>query len=215
MSLLPPATREQLPADLHPLWDECERSLPAFRNLWATMAHSPTIFRHIWGELLELKRTSPVSARHFELAIVVVSALNRCTYCVSHHAPLAQATGLTDRQLASVSGLVLGPLAEDHDFPPRQGFSPEDGLVIDLAHFLMWSGIYPHVAGVHPRTVHRLRRRLFARLAERFTPRQLEELTWRITQCVAFNWHNDFLELDIEPAVTPVALGEPPAAARA
>lgn len=214
MPLLLPATREQLPADLHPLWDECERTLPAFRNLWATMAHSPAIFRHVWGQLLELKRASPVAARHFELAIVVVSALNRCRYCVSHHAPLARAAGLTDQQLAYVSGLALGPLGEDHAFPPRPGFSPEDGLVIDLAHFLVWSGIYPHAAEVHPRTVHRLRRRLFDRLAERFTPRQLEELTWRIAQCVAFNWHNDFLELDLEPAVAPVALEEAPAAGR-
>jgi len=206
-----PATRDQLPADLHPLWDECEHTLPAFRNLWATMAHSPTIFRHIWGELLELKHTSPVSARHFEMAIVVVSALNRCTYCVSHHAPLAQATGMSDAQLAYLSGLRLGPLPEDHDFPTRPGFAREDSLVIDLAYLLMWSGIYPHVVGVHPRVVHRLRRRLFGLLAERFSPRQLEELTWRIAQCVAFNWHNDFLELDVEPTVTPLTVAEAPA----
>jgi len=39
---------------------------------------------------------------------------------------------------------------------------------------------------------------------EHFTPRQIEELTWCITQCVAFNWHNDFLKLDIEVGVTPL-----------
>jgi hypothetical protein len=43
------------------------------------------------------------------------------------------------------------------------------------------------------------------RLRERFSERQIEELTWRIVQCVAFNWHNDFLELDVEPGVTPRA----------
>ena len=46
------------------------------------------------------------------------------------------------------------------------------------------------------------RRRLFDRLAARFSPRQIEELIWRTTQCVAFNWHNDLLELDPEPEVT-------------
>jgi hypothetical protein len=99
--------------------------------------------------------------------------------------------------------LTLDPLPEDHDFPPRHGFTPDDSLVIDLAHFLVWSGIYPHAADVHPRVVHGLRRRLMARLRERFSERQVEELTWRIVQCVAFNWHNDFLELDVEPGVTP------------
>jgi hypothetical protein len=44
--------------------------------------------------------------------------------------------------------------------------------------------------------VHALRRRLHARLAAHFSPRQIEELTWRIAQCVAFNWHNEFIEID-------------------
>jgi hypothetical protein len=44
------------------------------------MANSPTIFRHVWGQLLELKRTSPVAARRFEIGIVVVSVLTRCAY---------------------------------------------------------------------------------------------------------------------------------------
>ena len=203
MPLLRPLTRAEVAEDLRPLWDECARSLPTFANLWATMAHSPTIFRHVWGQLLELKRTSPVAGRHFEIGIVVVSALNRCTYCVSHHAPLAESAGLSAEQVATLSSLTLGPLADDHDFPPRAGFTRDDGLVVDLAHFIMWSGVWAGSAGVHPRVVHRLRRRLYARLAETFSPRQLEELTWRIAQCAAFNWHNEFFELDVETGVTP------------
>jgi AhpD family alkylhydroperoxidase len=203
MALLPPLTRDQVAPDLLPLWDECARHLPAFEHLWSTMAHSPTIFRSIWSQLLELKRESPVQARHFELAIVVVSALNRCTYCVSHHAPLARQTGYSPAQVEYITGLTLGPLPEDHVFPPRPGFSREDGLVIDLAHFLVGAGLSPHTGSASPRVVHVLRRRLFALLAERFTPRQIEELVWRTTQCVAFNWHNEFLEIDVEPGVTP------------
>ena len=126
MGLLQPLTREQVSADLHPLWDECAKHVPAFEHLWATMAHSPTIFRTVWAQLLELKRESPVEARHFETAIVVVSALNQCTYCVSHHAPLAELTGLTPDQVHDLSGLTLGPLDGDHAFPPRPGFPRED-----------------------------------------------------------------------------------------
>lgn len=203
MPLLPMPTREQVDPELRPLWDECERTYPSFKHLWATQAHSPTLFRHVWGQLLELKRRSPVEARHFEIGIVVASTLNRCRYCVSHHAPLAEAAGLTSEQVETLAGLTLEALGEDHTFPPRPGFTPDDSLVIDLAHFLVWSGIYPHAADVHPRVVHRLRHRLMARLRERFSERQIEELTWRIVQCVAFNWHNDFLELDVEPGVVP------------
>jgi AhpD family alkylhydroperoxidase len=80
-----------------------------------------------------MKRSSPVVARHFELAIVVVSGLNRCRYCVSHHAPLAAAPGLSPSQVEVVERLDLRPLPESHDFPPRPGFTREDNLVIDLA----------------------------------------------------------------------------------
>jgi hypothetical protein len=80
MPLLPLVTREQLPDDLRPLWDDCERFAPTFRHLWATMANSPTIFRHVWGQLIELKHTSPIEARQFELGILVVSTLTRCAY---------------------------------------------------------------------------------------------------------------------------------------
>lgn len=159
------------------------------------MAHSPTIFRHVWGQLLELKRTSPVEARQFELGIVVVSTLTRCAYCLAQHTPLAEAAGLTTTQIEAIAKLDLGPLPDGHAFPPRAGFSVPDGLVVDLAHFLVWAGIYARTADVHPRGVHRLRRRLHARLTASFSPRQIEELTWRFTQCVAFNWHNEFLEL--------------------
>src|SRR5687767_12932927 len=136
MPLLPLMTREQVDPEVRPLWDECERLFPAFRHLWATQAHSPIVFRHVWGQLLELKRKSPVEARHFEIGIVVASSLNRCRYCVSHHAPLAEATGLTAAQVESLAALTLDPLPDDHDFPLRPGFTPEDSLVIDLAYFL-------------------------------------------------------------------------------
>jgi AhpD family alkylhydroperoxidase len=177
------------------------------------MAHSPTVFRHVWGQLLELKRSSPVAARHFEIAIVAVSRLNRCAYCVAHHVPLAEAAGLRPDQLDALASLGLGPLSADHDFPPRPGFSRAEGLVVDLAHFIVWSGVYPHMAPVHPRLVHALRRRLFGALAEHFSRREIEELAWRTAQCVAFNWHNEFLELDLEPGLTPAPAPSPPAAA--
>jgi hypothetical protein len=91
-------------------------------------------------------------------------------------------------------------LAEDHAFAVYPGFDADDSLVIDLARVVVLAGLH---AGAHPRVVHRLRRELVDRLAARFTPRQIEELVWRTTQCAAFNWHNELLELDLEPEVRP------------
>jgi hypothetical protein len=83
------------------------------------------------------------------------------------------------------------------------GFDADDSLVAHLARFTVWAGLQAPAAGVHPRVIHQRRRQLFDRLAARFSPRQIEELVWRTTQCAAFNWHNDLLELDLEPDVVP------------
>ena len=200
MALLKPLTRDEVAPDLTPLWDECERVYPDFRNLWATMAHSPIVFRHVWGQLLALKRESPVQARHFEIAILVVSNATRCEYCVAHHTPRALGTGLTAAQVSQLAALTAAEPREDETFAATHpGFDTADSLVIDLARFTVWAGL----RAPHPRLVHRLRRRLFDRLAAVFSPRQIEELVWRTTQCAAFNWHNELLELDLEPEVSP------------
>lgn len=125
---------------------------------------------------------------------------------MAHHWPLAARAGLTLGQVDALTTLTLGPLAEDHAFPPRPGLAPDDSLVVDLAYFLVWSVVWPHVEPVQPRTLAALRRRLLARLAERFEPRALEELVWRTAQCVAFNLHNDFFGLDLEAGVSPAPL---------
>jgi AhpD family alkylhydroperoxidase len=202
MPLLEPLTRDAIAPELLPLWDECERTYPDFRNSWATMAHSPVLFRHVWGQLLALKHDSPVAPRHFEIVILVMSSANRCEYCVAHHTPRARGTGLTEAQVAYLATPVAD-LADDHAFAPHPGFDADDGLVIDLARFTVWAAMRAPAAGVHPRVVHRRRRELFRRLAARFSPRQIEELVWRTTQCAAFNWHNELLELDLEPEVAP------------
>jgi AhpD family alkylhydroperoxidase len=204
MALLKPMTRDEVAPELVELWDECERTYPDFRNLWATMAHSPIVFRHVWGQLLALKRSSPVDARHFEIAILVVSNATRCDYCVAHHVPRALGTGLTDAQIGYLATLTGTTLADDETFTAvHPGFDAAASLAVDLARFTVWAGLRAPGADVHPGVVHRLRRRLFEQLAARFTARQIEELVWRTTQCAAFNWHNDLLELDLEPEISP------------
>jgi AhpD family alkylhydroperoxidase len=201
MPLLKPLTRDQIEPELTPLWDECERTYPDFRNLWATMAHSPIVFRHVWGQLLALKRDSPVEARHFEIVILVVSNATRCDYCVAHHTPRALGTGLTAAQVRYLTSLAGTGLADDEAFVAEHpGFGAADSLVIDLARLTVWVGLQ----APHPSAVHRRRRQLFERLAAAFSPRQIEELVWRTTQCAAFNWHNELLELDLEPEVSPL-----------
>jgi len=135
----------------------------------------------VWGQLLALKH---------DMTRITIS---KCR----------AATGLSSTQVAYLATLTGTGVSEDHDVTIHPGFDDDDSLVIDLARFTVWAGMQAPAAGVHPRVVHRMRRRLFDRLAARFSPRQIEELVWRTTQCAAFNWHNELLELDLEPELSP------------
>jgi len=201
MPFLHPNSRDKIPEHLHRLWDACEENYPQFKNLWATMAHSPIIFRHIWGELLELKRSSPVEAKHFELAIVIASALTACNYCVSHHSPRVASHGYTVEQL---NVLDQTKLTSKPEWIYSSLFSEIDNLVMDLSYHLVWSGTYGQAHKVPQRIIYENKKRIFQSLEKFFGKQQIEELVWRITQCVAFNWHNDFLEIDIEEEVVPL-----------
>lgn len=201
LALLKPLNKEDLSEDLQNQWDLYEKEEPTFRNLWGTQAHSPTIFKHIWQNLLNFKKDSPVSQHHFELTILVTSNLATCNYCVSHHSPRAIKQGFTEKQLNLILGIRLNKEScwEDND-----AFNKDDNLVIALAYHLVWSGIYAQAHNIHPRVIFHERNKIHDRLISSFSPQQIEELVWRTTQCIAFNWHNDFLEIDIEPSVIPV-----------
>src|SRR2546428_735174 len=161
---------------------------PILIGPWANAAPAASIviaaivFRHVWRQLLDLKRESPVDARHFEIAILVVSHVTRCDYCVSHHTPRALGTGLTTAQveyLATVGGASLDANGTVGQHP---GFDGDESLVIDLARFILWAGMRAPAAGVAPRFVHDLRRRLLHRVAPPFSPPHIGALTLGPTQ---------------------------------
>ncbi|NEP14689.1 MAG: hypothetical protein F6K14_31735 [Symploca sp. SIO2C1] len=195
MSLLTPTTRDTLSPEIQQIWDACEENYPQFKNLWSTMANSPIILSHVWGQLLTIKKQSPVAAKHYEIAIVVASNLMTCEYCVSHHSPRAAAQGYSPEQLEVLDNIRLtdGPAWKYNSL-----FDDTDNLVIDLAYHLVWSGTYAKAHQVPQRIIYEHRQRIFKALEEKFNKQQIEELVWRTTQCVAFNWHNDFFEIDLE-----------------
>jgi len=69
----------------------------AFENQAGVMAQRPPIFKHVWSLLVDLADEAVVSKRHLELALVTVSLLNKCTYCVSHHAPKLAIQGVSEQ----------------------------------------------------------------------------------------------------------------------
>ena len=95
MSRVSIKTKDDLPAELRPLWDKMT-TYGAFENQAGVMAHRPPIFKHVWSLLVDLADEAVLSKRHLELALVTVSLLNKCTYCVSHHAPKLAIQGVSE-----------------------------------------------------------------------------------------------------------------------
>jgi uncharacterized peroxidase-related enzyme len=168
--------RDDLPAGLRPLWDKMTTH-GAFENQAGVMAHRPPIFEHMWSLLANLADEAVLSKRYLELALVTVSLLNKCDYCVSHHAPRLVVQGVSEAGAAR--------LLDYRDHPELDAV---DKLVAEysIAVTNNWN---------------KTRDEIFTRLREHFSEAEIVELTWRIALCGAFNRFNDILQLDIERGV--------------
>ena len=125
------------------------------------------------GLLLELKDDNVLPARYLEIALVVVSRLNQCDYCVTHHAPRLIAEGLSSDTVAAILEI---------DCP---GLDPIDRLVRDFSVQVT-------------QTPGRVRDQIFDDLRQHFTEEQIVELVLRIALCGFFNRFNDALQIEIE-----------------
>ncbi len=158
-----------------------------FGNLAGAMAHRPPILANVFRMMSELRGEGVLPRRSLELALVAVSRLNECEYCVAHHGPMLAVEGMSADGVRSVL-----------DYEDHPEMDDADRLVVE----------YARAVTLEP---NRVRDSLFERLREHFDEPQIVELTWRIALCGAFNRFNDVLQLEIEDDVEPLA----PAAAQA
>ena len=115
--------------------------------------------------------------RHLEIALVTVSRLNECDYCVSHHAPRLMAEGLARETVER----ILEP-----DCP---GLDDVERLVRDYA-----------VQVTHD--ARRVSDAQFTAMRDHFSEAQMVELTLRIALCGFFNRFNDAMRIEMEEGVT-------------
>jgi uncharacterized peroxidase-related enzyme len=177
MSRVSIKTRDDLPDELKPLWDKMT-TYGAFENQAGVMAQRLPIFKHMWSMLIDLADEAVLSKRYLELALVTVSLLNKCTYCVSHHAPKLAIQGVSEEGAERLL-----------DYKDHPELDVVDKLVVEYAIAVTnnWN---------------RTRDEIFARLRQHFSEAQIVELTWRTALCGAFNRFNDILQFDIEQGVT-------------
>lgn len=170
---LPPATRE--------VYERYASAYGPFANQVAVFAHVPPAVNHLMSMLMELRAAATLKRRHLELAIVVVSQLNECHYCVAHHKPMLEVEGLS---AAGVDRLL--------SYADHPELDAADRLVVE----------YAIQVTKEPR---RVRDALFERLRTHFSEAEIVELTLRITLTSFFNAFSEALGIDEEHAVAAAA----------
>ena len=165
----------ELPPDLAEIYENFAGAYGPFRNQVAVFAHVPQALRHLMSMLMELREAKTLPKRYLEIAIVVVSKLNECHYCVAHHKPFLVVEGLSPE---GIDRLL--------DYQDHPELDQVDRLVVEYAQ-AAWE------------TPNRIRDNLFERLRAHFTEAQVVELTLRITLCGFFNRFNDALQIEEEP----------------
>jgi uncharacterized peroxidase-related enzyme len=176
MTRVPLLASTALPPDIAQTYETFAQSYGPFRNQAAVLAHVPPALDHLCKMLMELKARQGIAWRYVELAIVVVSKLNACQYCVAHHAPKLQVEGLS---AAAIDRLP----ATDHP-----DLDEVDRLVVEYATLVT-------------QQPGRIRDAVFDRLRQHFTDAQIVELTLRISLCGAYNRLSEALQIDAEAEV--------------
>ena len=173
-----PRVRELAPEEVkdpeaREIYDRFARDYGPFLNQVKVFAHRPPALKHIMGLLLDLADEAILPKRYLEIALVTVSKLNECGYCVAHHAPR-----LTDQGFAAeAADAILDEVVPE--------FDEVDHLVRDFARDVTDNFQY-------------MRDESFDKLRAHFSEEQIVELTLRSALCGFFNRFNDVMQLSIE-----------------
>ena len=165
---------EEVPPQVREVYERFAGGYGAFRDQVGVFAHVPSSVAHLMAMLLELREQKNVPYRYIELAVVVVSKLNQCHYCVGQHQPLLV-----------IEGISPGGVDKVLDYETNPELDEVDRLVVE----------YSIAVTNAPQ---RIRDELFARLRRHFSEAQIVELTLRIALCGFFNRFNDALQIERE-----------------
>ncbi len=166
----------RLPADAQEIYHRFITDYGPFENQVKIFAQRPPALRHIMGLLLELADDAVLPKRYLEIALVTVSKLNACEYCVAHHGPRMTSQGFDARAFEQLL---------DDEVP---GFDEIDHLVRDYSVQVTNNFQY-------------MRDAIFDKLKQHLSEEQIFELTLRIALCGFFNRVNDSLQISMEDGV--------------
>ena len=171
-------TESDVAPDVREVLENVEQlGLERFMNQFAALAHHPPLMHGFHTLMRAYYKDSVVEKKYIELAILMVSQLNKCNYCVVHHTPPALNYGITAGQVHAI---------EDGSWHDSELFNPVERTVLRF------------VEQMNTRKG-RIDDTLFDELSQNFDRAQIIELTVRAGMCEFFNRFNEVLQLDIEP----------------
>ena len=171
-------TRDEVSPDALEIYDQ-GLNYGSFANQIAVLAHRPPILNNVFKMMLEIREQEVVPRKYLEVALVAVSKLNQCTYCVSHHTPM----------LMSEAGLTAEGVENLLEYENHPELDDAQKMIVEYTIALY-------------RDHHRIRDEMFDRLRKHFDDAQIVELTFRITFGIGLNRLNDVLQIPIEEDVT-------------
>ena len=119
---IPRLDRSQVDSATAEVFDTYQKERGNVPNMFRTVAHRPEILRTMIAHFRAIMDSGTVGIKLKELVAVRTSQINRCDYCVSSHAHVAQRFGWNEEQLADLA-----------NFRTRSDFTPREKAALELA----------------------------------------------------------------------------------
>lgn len=166
--------KEEAQGETKEILETIEKQFGMIPNLFATIAHYPKALKPIMELYQAIAKGSSIEPKLQELANLEVSRINRCNYCLTHHAQMAKLSGLTKEQIETLkAGNQL------------KIFSEKEQVVIEYAR-----GVTLDAENVSEG--------LFNRLKSYFSDSEIVHLTLIIGLMNVFNRFNGALKVELE-----------------
>lgn len=174
MARIKPLKKEEAQGEIKEMFEVMEKQFGMVPNLFATIAYYPKALKPILDLYQAIAKESTIEPRLQELANLEVSRINRCNYCLAHHAQMAKMAGVSDEQLKM---LKAGETA--------QSFTEKEKTIIEYARQVT-------------KDAEAVSDDLFKRLSSYFIKSEIVNLTLIIGLMNVFNRFNGALGVELE-----------------
>ena len=97
--LIAPARKENVPAEVQPIFDRLTQALGHVPGFFGTMARVPEALQHFMPLYSAVVNKGTVEAKYKELAYLKTAQVNGCEYCFKAHSASGKKNGVSEQQI--------------------------------------------------------------------------------------------------------------------